>query len=292
MTELDAWEISQLLARYGHIVDNFEWPELAGVFTADAVLECRDEQVTGLDAITRHLREQSDRSAHHTVNTQLDEDTHGVRARSRIVVIGYDAAVHSSDVVDTIVRTADGWRISRRQDRRRTRSARSASNPRSSSDARPRSDPVPSQNRMEPVAARDGYPILDVLARYAHVIDNADWERLGTVFTPDVTFRGSRSAVRGWAGIADMIGAVRPYHPHHTTDVLLGARGDGTVRAWSKYFIVRDDGTAGSGDYLDTLVKTHDGWRVHDRRISRGHRAPNDPGGTSERTFAFGLWQS
>jgi hypothetical protein len=156
MTELDAWEISQLLARYGHIVDNSEWPQLTTVFTADAVLECPDEQVTGLDAITRHLQEQADRSAHHTVNTQLDEDTHGIRARSRIVVIGYDAAVHSLDVVDTIVRTAGGWRISRRQDRRRTRSARSASDPRSSSDARPRSDPVPSQNRMEPVAVATG----------------------------------------------------------------------------------------------------------------------------------------
>jgi hypothetical protein len=286
MIELDAWEILQLLARYGHVVDNSEWPELAAVFTADAVLECGDEEVTGLDAVTRHLRAQSDRSAHHTVNTQLEEDTHGVRTRSRIVVIGYDAAVHSRDVVDTIVRTADGWRISRRQDRRRTRLARSAS------DALPRSDPVPGQNRIQPVAACDGYAILDVLARYAHVIDNADWDLLGTVFTPGVTFRGSRSAVEGWAGIADMIGAVRPYYPHHTTDVLLGARGDGTVRAWSKYFIVRDDGTAGSGDYLDILVRTHEGWRVHDRRISRGNRAPHDPGGMSERTFTFELWQS
>jgi len=286
MTELDVWEIYQLLARYGHVVDNSEWPQLAAVFTADAVLDSSDEQVTGLDAISRRLKERADRSAHHTVNTQLEEGAHGVRARSRIVGIGYDAAVHSRDIVDTVVRTADGWRISRRQDRRRTRSARSAS------DARPPSDPMPRENRLEPVATRDGYAILDVLARYAHVIDNADWDRLGTVFTPDVTFSGSRSAVQGWAGIAEMIGAVRPYYPHHTTDVLLGARTDGTVRAWSKYFIVRDDNTAGSGDYLDTLVRTPRGWRIHHRRISRGDRAPDDPGGASERTFGFGVWQS
>jgi hypothetical protein len=145
---------------------------------------------------------------------------------------------------------------------------------------------------LKPVLAHDGYAILDVLARYAHVIDNADWDRLGTVFTSDVTFRGSRSAVQGWAGIAEMIGAVRPYYPHHTTDVLLGARTDGTVRAWSKYFIVRDDGTAGSCDYLDTFVRTSGGWRIHTRRISRGDRSPDDPGGASERTFTVEMWLS
>jgi ketosteroid isomerase-like protein len=286
MTGQDAWEIHQLLARYGHVVDNAEWPGLAAVFTADAVLESPDEQVTGLDAISRRLQERADRSAHHTVNTQLEEGAHGVRARSRIVVIGYDGAVHSRDVLDTVVRTPDGWRISRRQDRRRTRS------PRLAREARPPSDPVPRENRLEPVATRDGYAILDVLARYAHVIDNADWDRLGTVFTPDVTFRGTRSTVRGWAGIAEVIGAVRPYYPHHTTDVLLGARTDGTVRAWSKYFIVRDDNTAGSGDYLDTFVRAAGGWRIHSRRISRGDRPPDDPGGTSMRTFGFGAWRS
>jgi hypothetical protein len=286
VTGQDAWKIHQLLARYGHVVDNAEWWELASVFTTDAVLECPDERVAGLDAITRHLQERADRSAHHTVNTQLEEVANGVRARSRIVVIGYDGGVHTRDVIDTVVRTPDGWRISRRQDRRRARSARSAL------EARPRSDPVLEERGLTPLSARDGYAILDVLARYADVIDNADWGRLGTVFTPDVSFRGSRSAVRGWAGIAEMIGAVRPYHPHHTTDTLLGARIDGTVRAWSKYFIVRDDDSAGSGDYLDTLVRTPRGWRIHDRRISRGDRAPDDPGGASERTFGFGAWQS
>ena len=120
MTELDAWGIHQLLARYGHVVDNSEWTRLSTVFTAEAVLEGPDEQVAGLDAITRHLQERADRSAHHTVKTQVEEGAHGIRARSRIVVIGYDAAVHTRDVVDTIVSTAVGWRISRRQDRRRT----------------------------------------------------------------------------------------------------------------------------------------------------------------------------
>ena len=284
MFESVAWEVLQLLARYGHTIDNGDWVELAFVLTADAVLDGPDEVIAGRDEIARHLSLDADRSAHHTVNTVLENDGDHIRARSRIVVVGYDATVHTRDVVDTVVRTPDGWRIVRRQDRRRTRSART------SPDEPSKDTPAPERDRMRPVPAVDGFAILDVLARYAHVIDNAGWDELGAVFTADVVFGGTRSAVHGWTGIADMISAVRPYYPHHTTDVLLGARTDGTVRAWSKYFVVRDDDTAGSGDYLDTLVRTGEGWRIADRRVNRGDRALDDPGGASERSFSFGLW--
>jgi hypothetical protein len=54
--------------------------------------------------------------------------------------------------------------------------------------------------------------------------------------------------------------------------------------------IVRTDGTAGSGDYQDTLVHTTGGWRIARRRASRGNRRDDDPGGPSTRTFDFGSW--
>lgn len=66
---------------------------------------------------------------------------------------------------------------------------------------------------------------------------------------------------------------------------------DGTARAWSKYVIVRTDGTAGSGDYLDTLVRTPDGWRISRRDVHRGRRRDDDPGGPSERSWTFATWR-
>jgi hypothetical protein len=80
-------------------------------------------------------------------------------------------------------------------------------------------------------------------------------------------------------------------HAEHSTDVILDARPDGTVRAWSKFYIVRSDGTVGSGDYQDTLVKTGDGWRIAERDVSRGNRLDTDPtGGASTRTFSVASW--
>ncbi|RZT87211.1 SnoaL-like protein [Pseudonocardia sediminis] len=140
---------------------------------------------------------------------------------------------------------------------------------------------------LAPVGVEDGRAILDVLARYAQVIDNGDFDELGSVFTPDVVFGG----VQGFDAIAERIGAVTPYHPHHTTNSLLGLAPDGTVRAWSKYVIVRTDGTAGSGDYLDTLVRTPQGWRISRRDVHRGNRRDDDPGGASVRTWTFDDWR-
>ena len=136
---------------------------------------------------------------------------------------------------------------------------------------------------LAPVCPDDAAEVRAVLARYAHVIDTRAWHRLGEVFTPDVAF----AAVTGFDALAARIGSVTPYHPHHTTNTLLGALPDGRIRAWSKYVIVRDDGTAGSGDYRDTLVRTADGWRITRREISRGHRDATDPGGASERNWTF-----
>lgn len=142
---------------------------------------------------------------------------------------------------------------------------------------------------LAPVPLEDAREILDVLARYAQVIDNGDWDRLATVFTPDAVF--GRDRVRGLDAIVAAVGSVTPYHPHHTTNSLLGLAPDGTVRAWSKYVIVRTDGTAGSGDYLDTVVRTPQGWRIARRDVHRGNRRDDDPGGRSRRSWTFDTWR-
>ncbi len=78
---------------------------------------------------------------------------------------------------------------------------------------------------------------------------------------------------------SELLGTAPATHGHNTTDVVLDARTDGTIRAWSKFYIVRGDGTVGSGDYQDTLVRTADGWRIAERDVSRGNRLESDPTG-------------
>ncbi len=144
---------------------------------------------------------------------------------------------------------------------------------------------------MSGVDADTAAQILEVLARYAHVVDNRDWDDAAGVFTADVQVGREPDAIHGIAGFGDRVGTAPSTHGHNTTDVLLDARPDGSVRAWSKFFIVRTDGTIGSGDYQDTLAQTADGWRILQRDVSRGNRLDTDPtGGPSRRRFSFASW--
>jgi 3-phenylpropionate/cinnamic acid dioxygenase small subunit len=141
------------------------------------------------------------------------------------------------------------------------------------------------------VSAADAAEILDLLARYAHVIDNRDWAEADAVFAHDVQLGRTPVFGVGIEQLRTLIGNAPATHGHNTTDVILDQRPDGTVRTWCKFYIVRGDGTVGSGDYQDTLVRTADGWRIANRDVSRGNRLDSDPtGGASTRTFSFASW--
>lgn len=144
---------------------------------------------------------------------------------------------------------------------------------------------------MSQVPAADAAQIIELLARYCHVVDNRDWDQAGTVFRADVQLGRSPVISSGLENLTALVGSAPATHGHNSTDVILGARPDGTVRAWSKFYIVRGDGTVGSGDYQDTLVKTLSGWRIAERDVSRGNRLETDPtGGASTRTFSVASW--
>jgi 3-phenylpropionate/cinnamic acid dioxygenase small subunit len=133
--------------------------------------------------------------------------------------------------------------------------------------------------------------IIDLLARYAHVIDNRDWVQADQVFSSDVQLGRTPVIADGIARLQELIGDAPATHGHNTTDVILDLRPDGSVRTWCKFYIVRGDGTLGSGDYQDTVVRTPQGWRVASRDVSRGNRLDTDPtGGPSQRTFSFASW--
>lgn len=140
-------------------------------------------------------------------------------------------------------------------------------------------------------AAADAEEIRDLVARHAHVFDNHAWDAAPHAYTGTAGLGGEHGDLGPVTDLRASTSQGRVYFPHHTTDTVLHVVDDDTVRAWSKYFVVRGDGTAGSGDYQDTVVRTLDGWRIAQRRVSRGSRPDTDPDGPSTRLFGFASWR-
>lgn len=89
--------VVQVLARYGHVIDTGDASLLAQVFL----------DPPGLDPVTAS-------PAHHTVNTEVKRVPGGLAAWSRLLTIAGDGSVASADAVDSLVETADGWRVATR----------------------------------------------------------------------------------------------------------------------------------------------------------------------------------
>jgi hypothetical protein len=109
-----------LIGLHGHLVDEGELDRLAEVFTPDVEYDLSDfgqATVTGLAA----LRDAAialgagNPVAHHVTNVVVEELADGrVRGRSKGLAIRADGSCGSVTYVDTVVRVATGWRISRR----------------------------------------------------------------------------------------------------------------------------------------------------------------------------------
>jgi hypothetical protein len=117
----DRLAIHELLARYGHVIDDRQWDDLGLVFTPDAVYDASDFGKAVTRSLT-DLREHwtSDAAehpvAHHATNIVVREDEVGtVRVRSKGLGVGRGGRVGSVVYEDVVVSTDDGWRISHRR---------------------------------------------------------------------------------------------------------------------------------------------------------------------------------
>ena len=118
----DRLAIHELLALYGHLVDERRWDELDQVFVPDVVYDATDFDMpvtrslhdlvtewTSEAGMTRHPL------AHHTTNIVVLEDGDGtVRVLSKGVGVGAGGRVGSVTYRDVAVRTAAGWRLASR----------------------------------------------------------------------------------------------------------------------------------------------------------------------------------
>ncbi|GGF94301.1 hypothetical protein GCM10007304_05130 [Rhodococcoides trifolii] len=130
------------------------------------------------------------------------------------------------------------------------------------------------------------WAVDELLARYSHVVDNAAWEELSSVFTADAVVDAEFSEVIGLDAIRGLLESFDPLRSHHTLNTITKTDESGAIHAWSRFLIVEFDATSLTGDYVDELVETTDGLRISKRRISTRNR-PEDSQGRRE---SFATW--
>lgn len=117
----DRLAIMEIVALHGHFVDDGHLDRLGELFTADVVYDLTDfgqEPLLGVAAIRDAALASGATGpvAHHVTNVVVTEaDGDRAQVRSKGLGIGPDGSYGSVTYDDTVVRTADGWRISRRR---------------------------------------------------------------------------------------------------------------------------------------------------------------------------------
>jgi hypothetical protein len=118
----DRLAIHELLARYGHLIDERRWDELHLVFVPDVRYDASDFDMPvteSLDALVAEWTSpegmQRHPLAHHTTNVVVVEDDDGtVRVLSKGIGVGAGGRVGSVTYRDVVVRTTEGWRFASR----------------------------------------------------------------------------------------------------------------------------------------------------------------------------------
>ncbi|WP_431038911.1 nuclear transport factor 2 family protein [Streptomyces sp. P6-2-1] len=117
----DRLAITELISLHGHLVDEGSLDRLEELFTADVVYDLTDfggESLTGITAFrdAAWARGEGNPVAHHVTNIVVTVAPDGrVEARSKGLGVLADGSCGSVTYHDTVVRTAEGWRISRRR---------------------------------------------------------------------------------------------------------------------------------------------------------------------------------
>jgi hypothetical protein len=116
----DILAIHELLALYGHIIDEREWQRVEELFTARTVYDMTEfglPRVVGADAI-RALWSRPDAAhplAHHATNIIIREGDDGtLQVLSKGLGVGPHGRVGSVVYRDVIERTPGGWRFAAR----------------------------------------------------------------------------------------------------------------------------------------------------------------------------------
>jgi hypothetical protein len=118
LTADDIVEIEQVIAEYGHVVDNNRWERAHLVFARDFVYDFEAfgrPNIHGLLELREALRTRKVYS-HHSTNVSVVETEEGfARAHSKFIGFPNEGYPISGDYSDDFVRTDEGWRLLRRR---------------------------------------------------------------------------------------------------------------------------------------------------------------------------------
>ncbi|MFF3405084.1 nuclear transport factor 2 family protein [Streptomyces sp. NPDC002742] len=121
LTLEDRLAITELLSLHGHVVDDGRLDRFDELFTSDVVYDLTDfgqEPLFGVAAIrdAASALGSANPVAHHVTNVVVTTSADGrVQVRSKGLGIKADGSCGSVAYQDTVVLTADGWRISHRK---------------------------------------------------------------------------------------------------------------------------------------------------------------------------------
>jgi ketosteroid isomerase-like protein len=135
----------------------------------------------------------------------------------------------------------------------------------------------------------DRIEIQDLISRYAHAIDDSDWDALDRVFTPDAVIdytelggaKGTLQETKGY--LAAAMPAFTGFQ-HLSTTTRLDLDGD---RATARTILFNPMVMQHEGEervffiglwYRDQLVRTPEGWRIQHRREEKSWSFNAPPG--------------
>ena len=118
LTPEDRAEIEQVIASYGHVVDDNAWGSAHLVFADDFVFDFSQfgrPNLNGVDELRSALQGRKVYS-HHSTNVAIFEAEDGVvRVRSKFIGFPNEGSPISGDYRDEFIRTVNGWRLRRRR---------------------------------------------------------------------------------------------------------------------------------------------------------------------------------
>jgi hypothetical protein len=117
LSAVDRLDILELVARYGHALDDRDWSAFASIFTRDAIVDFQTGSalapMEGLDSIVHHYRDVGVHPLQHiVVSSIIDEVSQGhvvVRSKALFPISGNQ--VFEGLYTDLVVNTSAGWRI-------------------------------------------------------------------------------------------------------------------------------------------------------------------------------------
>ena len=118
VTAQDRADIEQVIATYGHVVDDNAWDRAHLVFADDFVFDFSEFGRPNLHGVgeLRSALEGRKVYSHHSTNVSIFEGEDGVvRVRSKFIGFPNEGPPISGDYRDEFVRTVAGWRLARRR---------------------------------------------------------------------------------------------------------------------------------------------------------------------------------